>query len=529
MLRSPLVVVMCELPSTYAFVAACVGDDPTPSGGPGGDGGDSGTGGDVTTPPSGGDAGTDGATSTDLSVDPKTFDVAPNDHVSLKLHGAPGAVVSVATQAGNLAGGGAPPATSPISAPSTVTLDAIGNGALELIAAKDAAQGDVKVTLGSGTKLQGINGRIIGKPGDLDHFFGAGVGYVDVAIAAGASEPTGILLQPDGKILVAGTTSSNIFVARFDDKGVLDPTFNTTGFVKGGTQENPKLALLADGSIVLEAGRGNQFGPIVWLLSSTGAYSDAWGGAAGYYQPSIGFRETAVAAAGSAIYVGGNESQGSRSVVEKFFPDAGFDPSWGTDGTQYTPETNMQVPTINAFTFDSAGLLWATGSAQTTAAPVTLYALDLRFVANGGADIDAPLQAGLGLAIAAQGTKAVIAARDTAGSKGFLFRNGGMGVPLDPTFGDASTHYADLGSTMTSSIAVDAESRILAAGNGRLTFEGPIFYHQYTHISPCYAYTKSHPQANHDQPPRRQRRGRRGRRRRRQRRWPDDTTFAREG
>ena len=455
----------CVLVVVHSLVA-CTGDDPnlSPENGdaaqPLGDGGGG---------PQGDGAGGEGGVSTDLSVTPKTFDVARGAKATLKLHGAPGATVAIATEGATLADGGAPLPTSPVTAPSSVTLDAIGNASVDLVAAADAPQQGVKVTFVVSGASQSITGRVIGKPGDLDQFFGKGVGYVDFDVEPSVTIPNSILVQPDGKILVAGDTNNDMFVARFDGTGAVDPTFGTTGHVVHGTAQAPTMALLADGSIVLAALPGAPNSPRVWLLSSAGAFSDAWGGMTGYSQSQLGFDSTAVVATGGAIFVGGIEN-GTRqnSVVLKYFPDAGRDDTWGSNGTKSTPETNMTLAAIAAFTVDSSSKLWATGGAQTTAGSIA-YALDLRFTATGGADIDAPLQAGTGLAIAAQGTKAIISASDAASTKGFLFRNAGQGVPLDPSFGDSTTHYVDLGNGIATSIAVDASNRILAVSGGAHT------------------------------------------------------------
>ena len=71
--------------------------------------------------------------------------------------------------------------------------------------------------------------------GSLDTTFGV-LGYASVAFGNGTSSggAYGIAVQSDKKIVVAGATvgpNGRLFaVARFDAAGVLDPTFNSTGF-----------------------------------------------------------------------------------------------------------------------------------------------------------------------------------------------------------------------------------------------------------------------------------------------------------
>jgi uncharacterized delta-60 repeat protein len=71
--------------------------------------------------------------------------------------------------------------------------------------------------------------------GDLDPTFNA-TGLVTTAITPGADVGRSIALQPDGKIVVAGESSKGSFisdfaVARYDSGGNLDPSFNGSGVV----------------------------------------------------------------------------------------------------------------------------------------------------------------------------------------------------------------------------------------------------------------------------------------------------------
>ncbi|HEY6939827.1 hypothetical protein [Dokdonella sp.] len=98
--------------------------------------------------------------------------------------------------------------------------------------------------------------------GDLDPTFGTGglalAGLTDAYGGATACKP---VLQPDGKILTCGTrligSSADFFVARFDADGQLDPSFSFDGKVTidfsgaGGTDRATGLALQSDGKIVV--------------------------------------------------------------------------------------------------------------------------------------------------------------------------------------------------------------------------------------------------------------------------------------
>ncbi|MBC7910126.1 MAG: VCBS repeat-containing protein, partial [Pyrinomonadaceae bacterium] len=103
-------------------------------------------------------------------------------------------------------------------------------------------------------------------PGDLDPAFGAGGKVVTPDFRpdpAASSSAAAIVIQPDGKIVVTGTSSelggtsyrSYLILARYNENGSLDQSFGTGGKVATdivGTQvEVYALALQADGKILV--------------------------------------------------------------------------------------------------------------------------------------------------------------------------------------------------------------------------------------------------------------------------------------
>ncbi len=96
--------------------------------------------------------------------------------------------------------------------------------------------------------------------GSLDKTFGAR-GIVRTEFDTGEDVAHGIALQPDGKIVVAGTDNFNIELARYSRRGALDKTFGTGGKIitdTGRTESALAVAIQSDGRIVV-AGAG--FGP----------------------------------------------------------------------------------------------------------------------------------------------------------------------------------------------------------------------------------------------------------------------------
>lgn len=95
--------------------------------------------------------------------------------------------------------------------------------------------------------------------GSLDTTFsGDGLATLDVQLA---DEAFGVVIQPDGKIVVAGTSNASVFsAARFLSDGTLDTTFDgdgkTTIDVASGAESLNAVAIQPDGKIVL-AGFGS--------------------------------------------------------------------------------------------------------------------------------------------------------------------------------------------------------------------------------------------------------------------------------
>ncbi len=93
--------------------------------------------------------------------------------------------------------------------------------------------------------------------GSLDTSFG-GTGKVLTAVVGDNGMALCVAVQNDGKILVAGSSSGNFAVVRYDPNGSLDTSFNGTGKVTtdfGGTAE--AVTVQSDGKIVVAGGANN--------------------------------------------------------------------------------------------------------------------------------------------------------------------------------------------------------------------------------------------------------------------------------
>lgn len=99
--------------------------------------------------------------------------------------------------------------------------------------------------------------------GSIDFGFGTGGKQITDFFGAGA-KANGVVLQPDGKFVVAGTASdsatrpvaTDVALARYNPDGSLDPAFGTGGetaipFPDSATEQGNALTLLPDGKIIV--------------------------------------------------------------------------------------------------------------------------------------------------------------------------------------------------------------------------------------------------------------------------------------
>ena len=136
----------------------------------------------------------------------------------------------------------------------TFTLD--GTATVSTTGASLALQPDGKILL-AGTPSYTVT-RLLGN-GSLDTSFN-GTASVTVDPTTGADSANAIAVQPDGKIVVAGQTGSNFGVMRFLPSGQLDTTFSDDGtvttaqFPTSNTSRASAVALQPDGRIVAAGG-----------------------------------------------------------------------------------------------------------------------------------------------------------------------------------------------------------------------------------------------------------------------------------
>ena len=199
-----------------------------------------------------------------------------------------------------------------------------------------AFQQDGKIVIAAVHEAGGVatNGFLVARfntDGSLDHTFGA-LGFVGVKFLAGTevADARAVTIQPDGRILVAGTTgdggpTSDFAVARFNVDGNLDPTFGSAGKVITSFFQGADRAL----SIALQ---------------STGK----------------------IVVAGTA--------NGVAFGLMRYNPDGSLDTSFGT-GAKVTTLFSSGAESANAVAFQSDGKIVAAGSASPAGPNFSVFAL----------------------------------------------------------------------------------------------------------------------------------------------------------
>lgn len=182
-----------------------------------------------------------------------------------------------------------------------------------------------------------------------------GTGKVLTAIGSGTDAARALALQPDGKIVVAGFCESGVrFVfclARFQSSGPLDASFNGTGTVTTVIGSNFSfafaLALQPDGKIIAAGtcnnGSNNDFCLARYLVD--GALDLSFNGTGWLLSPIGNGHDDAFAAAVSPdgkIVLAGSCSNGMNNdfCLGRYLSNGAFDTSFNGTGKVFTPIDN---------------------------------------------------------------------------------------------------------------------------------------------------------------------------------------------
>jgi uncharacterized delta-60 repeat protein len=319
---------------------------------------------------------------------------------------------------------------------------------------------------------------------------GFGDGGIVLTNINGSDFSFAVALQPDGKILTAGTSNYGFAVNRYNNDGTLDRTFGSSGTVLryfGPYNLAYGLAIQPDGRILIAGYQQNGTGadpgftvtPLVVRLNQDGSPDSGFGsgGVAIVGQApvesakSIALQQDGkILVAGNRIVPAGAMRGPSQFAVSRLGPDGGLDPAFGSSG-KITTSFNL-VDFLNTILLQSDGKLIAvgdsgaddTGETDGRSIAIARYnsdgSLDPGFGAGGRVVTSMPGGAvGYGAALQPDGKLIVTGAN---GSRLVLARYNPDGS-LDQTFGTGGLVSPIEGEGY--SVAVGSDGKILVGGS----------------------------------------------------------------
>jgi uncharacterized delta-60 repeat protein len=209
--------------------------------------------------------------------------------------------------------------------------------------------------------------------GQLDPAFGShgtvitSIGPADGAFAVG--------LQHDHKVVVAGVTDDgvniDIALARYTARGSLDPSFGSGGLVTTRIGGEPRsavaraLAIQPDGKIVIAGSAGSEF--LLARYDANGSLDTSFGNG-GIVTTSIGMDDVAFALALQAdrkiVVAGDTGLQTLQFALARFNANGSLDTSFGAGGRLRTAITGFDG--AHAVTVESDGKILAAGESART-------------------------------------------------------------------------------------------------------------------------------------------------------------------
>jgi uncharacterized delta-60 repeat protein len=171
--------------------------------------------------------------------------------------------------------------------------------------------------------------------GTLDTSFGS-AGKLTTAVGSGGSDIRALVLQSDGKIIVAGGADSGLALARYNPDGSLDTSFGTGGkvvtavAVSGGAEAHA-IALQTDGKIVVGGSNGDSSDFVLARYNPNGTLDTSFG-TDGIVITATGYLTALALQPDGKIVAAG----GPRFTVARYNPDGSLDTSFGTGGTVTT-------------------------------------------------------------------------------------------------------------------------------------------------------------------------------------------------
>jgi uncharacterized delta-60 repeat protein len=219
------------------------------------------------------------------------------------------------------------------------------------------------VLLATSPSLPGVYVLRLNANGSPDVSFD-GDGAAFIPLSGARIEAHALAIQPDGRIVLTGDFQNtanffdrDIFIARLNSNGSPDTGFGTAGVVKRSirlTDEAHDLQLQPDGKIVIAGSSGDQLNSdldfLVLRLSPDGSYDNSFDGDGIVLTALLpgGYDEEAYALALQAdgkILAAGVTTNYGRGGIVRYYPDGSLDPSFSNDGILFFPSYPASLET----------------------------------------------------------------------------------------------------------------------------------------------------------------------------------------
>ncbi|MGD9589666.1 MAG: carboxypeptidase regulatory-like domain-containing protein [Pyrinomonadaceae bacterium] len=326
-------------------------------------------------------------------------------------------------------------------------------------------------------------------PGDLDLTFGIGGKLTDWP---GSARAKAVAIQPDGKIIVVGGYGTGVLdfrIARYNPDGTPDITFGggtgrvTTDF--GGLDDATNVVIQPDGRILVagtsETNSLSQGGLALARYNTVGTLDTSFGGGSGkvhtvapcFYAPYGRVGDVAIQSDGKIVGTvgmgdGDGNCENAAGLLVRYHPDGSLDTSFGTNGMVSTANAlwSVTLQPANGKIVVVAGY-WGLARFNANGSP------DASFGAGGNVTLP-PGSYSFGNSVVDSEGK-IVAAGYTSyqGSPNIfsVFRFNANGS-LDTTFDVDGTATTPMGSgfSFCSSVVIQANGRIVAAGTTNSDF-----------------------------------------------------------
>jgi uncharacterized delta-60 repeat protein len=214
--------------------------------------------------------------------------------------------------------------------------------------------------------------------GDLDPTFG-GDGRVSTHVEVRFAGANAVALQADGKVVAAGTASSNdtssLALVRYDADGSLDPAFGGHGRItltigNGNCVEGNAVAIQSNGKIVVAGRSGCRNGRFaVARFETDGTLDPTFGGDGvvttrfGGPRCDAGAFGVAIQGDGSIVAAGQANCRDARFAAARYGADGALDPTFGGDG-RVTTDVARDWDVASAVSVQADGTIVLAGTAS---------------------------------------------------------------------------------------------------------------------------------------------------------------------